>query len=62
MATPFPPCGYSHEEVMHFDTVDSNMCCTILSDDGTPCGRELKDHPSQAQLTAQLTSAQPPGK
>ncbi len=61
MAThPFPPCGYSRDEVKHLNKVDAN-CCTILSNDGTPCGRKLQDHPAQAQLTAQLTS-QPPGK
>ena len=55
MATPpFPLCGYTYEALEKYNKVDSNMCCTFLSN-GTPCGRELKDHPFQAQLTAQLT-------
>ena len=74
MLTPFPPCGYSYEALEKYNKVDSNtLCCTILSDDGIPCGRKLKDHPSQAELTAQRTAqraaqrtaqltSEPPGK
>ncbi len=56
MAThPFPPCGYSREEVLASNNYDrGTMSCTILCD-GIPCGRELKDHPFQPQLIAQLT-------
>ncbi len=58
MATPpFPPCGYSYEVLDEYKRVDpATLCCTMVCKNGIPCGRELKDHPFEVQLTAHLNT------